>query len=52
VAFKYVLIDDELYCWTLNDALVKWLGPDDATVAMAKVHEGIYGTHQSALKMK
>jgi hypothetical protein len=26
--------------------------PDDATLAMAEVHEGICGTHQSAPKMK
>ena len=32
--------------------LLKCLGPDDAKLAMAEVHEGIYGTHQSALKMK
>jgi hypothetical protein len=28
------------------------LGPDDAILAMAEVHEGICGTHQSAPKMK
>jgi hypothetical protein len=28
------------------------LGPDDATLAMPEVHEGICGTHQSATKMK
>jgi hypothetical protein len=28
------------------------LGPDDATLAMVEVHEGICGTHQSAPKMK
>ena len=32
--------------------MLKCLGPDDAVLAMAKVHEGICGTHQSALKMK
>jgi len=32
--------------------LLKCLGPDDDVLAMAKVHEDICGTHQSALKMK
>jgi hypothetical protein len=50
--FKYVLMSDGLYCRTVNDVLLKCLGPDDAILAMAKVHEGICGTHQSAPKMK
>jgi hypothetical protein len=52
VAFKYVMIDDELYHRTPSDVLVKCLGSDDAILAMAEVHEGICGTHQSAPKMK
>jgi hypothetical protein len=52
MAFKYVLIDDELYHRTLNDVFLKCLGPDDTTLAMVEVHEGIYGTHQPVLKMK
>jgi hypothetical protein len=51
-AFKYVLMNDELYRRTVNDVLLKCLGPNDAILAMAKVHEGICGTHQSAPKMK
>jgi hypothetical protein len=51
-AFKYVLMSDELYRRTVNDVLLKCLGPDDAILAMAEVYEGICGTHQSALKMK
>jgi hypothetical protein len=50
--FKYVLMSDELYCRTVNDILLKCLSPDDAILAMAEVHEGICGTHQSAPKMK
>jgi hypothetical protein len=50
--FKYVLMSDELYRRTVNDVLLNCLGPDDAILAMAEVHEGIYGTHQSAPKMK
>jgi ribonuclease HI len=50
--FKYVLMSDELYRRTVNDVLLKCLGPGDAILAMAKVHEWICGTHQSASKMK
>jgi hypothetical protein len=35
-----------------DDLLLKCLGPDQARLAMAEVHEGICGTHQSAPKMK
>jgi len=52
LAFKYILIDDELYRRTADDALLKCLGTDQARVAMGEVHEGICGTHQSAPKMK
>jgi hypothetical protein len=52
LAFKYVLVDDELYCRTADDILLKCLGTDQARVAMGEVHEGICDTHQSAPKMK
>jgi hypothetical protein len=52
MTFKYILIDNELYHQTPSDILLQCLGPDDATLAMAEVHEGICGTHQSDLKMK
>jgi hypothetical protein len=45
MAFKFLLIDGELYCRAPNDVLLKWLGPDDGTLAMDEVHEGICGTH-------
>jgi ribonuclease HI len=51
-SFKYVLMSDELYRRTVDGILLKCLGPSDAILAMAKVHEGICGTHQSAPKMK
>ena len=51
-AFKYVLIDDELYRQTAEDLLLKCLDSDHARVAMDKVHKGICGAHQSAPKMK
>jgi hypothetical protein len=50
--FKYVLMSNELYRRTVDDILLKCLGPSDAILAMAEVHEGICGTHQSAPKMK
>ena len=52
LAFKYNLVDDELYRRTANDVLLKCLDTDQGGVAMGEVHEGICGTHQSAPKMK
>ena len=52
LAFKYVLIGDELYRRTADDLLLKCLDVDQARVATGEVHEGICGTHQSAPKMK
>ena len=52
LAFKYNLIDDELYCRTAEDVLLKCLDSDRARVAMGEVHEGLCGTHESAPKMK
>ena len=48
LAFKYVLIDDELYRRTAEDLLLKCLDSDQARVAMGEVHESICGTHHSA----
>jgi ribonuclease HI len=50
--FKYVLMSDEFYRRTVDDVLLKCLGPSDAILAMAEVHEGICGTHQSVPKMR
>ena len=36
LAFKYVLIDDELYCRTAKDLLLKCLNSDQAKVAMGE----------------
>ena len=52
LAFKYVLINGELYRRTAKDLLLKCLDSDQAKVSMGVVHEGICGTHQSALKIK
>ena len=42
LAFKYVLIDDELYRRTAKDLLLKYLDLDQTRVAMGKVHEGVF----------
>jgi hypothetical protein len=51
-ALKFILDGNELYRRTADDLLLKCLGPDQARLAMAEVHEGICGTQQSAPKMK
>jgi ribonuclease HI len=51
-AFKFTLVDGELYLWTTDDLLLKCLDSDQAKVTMGEVHEGICGTHQSAPKIK
>ena len=43
LAFKYVLINDELYRRTAEDVLLKCLDSDQARIAMVEVHEGICG---------
>jgi hypothetical protein len=51
-ALKYIMLDNTLYCRTIDGLLLKCLGSDHSTIAMGEVHEGICGTHQSAYKMK
>jgi hypothetical protein len=52
IAFKFTLINDELYLRTVEDLLLKCLDHDQAKIAMGEVHEGICGMQQSAPKMK
>jgi ribonuclease HI len=52
LAFKFTLVDGDLYRRTANDLLLKCLDSDQAKVAMGEVHEGICGTHQLTPKMK
>jgi hypothetical protein len=49
---KFILDNDELYRQTADDLFLKCLGPDQARLAMAEVHDGVCGTHQSTPKMK
>jgi hypothetical protein len=49
---KYVLIGDDMFYRTLERLLLKCLEPTEANWLLHEVHEGAYGTHQSAHKMK
>jgi hypothetical protein len=51
-ALKYVVLDNTLYCRTIDGLLLKCLGSDQSKIAMGEVHEGICGTHQSTHRMK
>jgi hypothetical protein len=49
---NYVLMGDDMFYRTLEGLLLKCLGPTEANRLLHEVHEGAYGTHQSAYKMK
>jgi hypothetical protein len=49
---KYVLIGGDMFYRTLEELLLKCLGPTEANQLLHEVHEGAYVTHQSAHKMK
>jgi hypothetical protein len=49
---KFILVDEKLYRWTIDDLLLECLDSEQANVAMGEVHEGISGTNQSTPKMK
>jgi len=49
---KYVLLNDQLYYKTVDGVLLKCLNREEAKRLMGEVHEGIFGAHQSAYKMK
>jgi hypothetical protein len=44
--------DNTLYRRTIDGLLLKCLGSEQSRIAMAEVHEGICGTHQSTHNMK
>jgi hypothetical protein len=46
------VLDNTLYCQTIDSLLLKCLCSDQSKIAMREVHEGIYVTYQSAHKMK
>jgi len=47
-----VLLDSDLYYWTIDGLLLKCLNEEESKVVMDEVHEGICRAHQSAYKMK
>jgi hypothetical protein len=51
-AFKFTLIDGDLYHWTAEDLLLKCLDLDQAKVVVGEVHESICSTHQLTPKIK
>ena len=51
-AIKYVLLEGELYYWTIDGVLLRGIDKEEAKVLMGEIHEGVYGSHQSAYKIK
>ena len=51
-ATKYVLLEGELYYRTIDGVLLRCLDKEEAKVLMGEIHEGVWGSHQSAYKMK
>ena len=51
-AIKYVLLEEELYYWTIDGVLLKCIDKEEEKVLMSEIHEGVCGSHQSAYKMK
>jgi hypothetical protein len=50
-ALKYTLINGELYQRTVG-VLLRCLSKEESRVAMGEVHEGLYGAHLSAHKLR
>jgi hypothetical protein len=48
---KYMSLDDDLYRRTIDSALLKCLGEEQAKVAVWNVHDGICGALQLAYKV-
>jgi hypothetical protein len=51
-AIKFVLLDDDLFYKSLDGVLLRCLGPEEAKKMMSEVHDGIFGAHQLAYRMK
>ena len=49
---KYVLLGGTLCKRSIDNNLLTCLGEQEAYLALAKVHEGICGAHQTGEKMK
>jgi hypothetical protein len=51
-AAKFVLLEDDLYYQMLDGVFLKCIGTEESQSLMGEIHEGVYGAHQSAFKMK
>ena len=51
-AIKYVLLEGELYYWTIDGVLLRGIDKEEAKVLMGEIHKSVYGSHQSAYKIK
>ena len=49
---KYVLLEGELYYWTIDGVLLRCIDKEEAKALMGEIHEGVCGSDQSAYKMK
>jgi hypothetical protein len=49
---KYIMLDNTIYCRTIDGLLLKCLGSNPSKIAMGEVQEGICGSHQPAHKIK
>ncbi|XP_050233299.1 uncharacterized protein LOC126681790 [Mercurialis annua] len=52
LAQNYVVLAGELYKKGIEGLLFRCIGPKEAMLAMAEVHEGIAGAHQAGPRMK
>ena len=50
-AWNFVILKKELYKKGFDGLLLKCLSFPDSMEAMKQVHEGVYGAHQSKVKM-
>ena len=48
---KFVLLDEQLYKHRFNGQLLKFVREVQVMTTIAKVHKGIYGSHQVGVKM-
>jgi len=51
-AIKCVLLEGDLYYWTIDGVLLKCIDKEEEKVLMGEIHERVCGSHQSAYKMK
>ena len=51
-ALNYVILEDSLFKKSINENLFTCLSESKACIALAEVHERIYGAHQVGEKMK